>query len=419
MMYLIIKISLLLVVFNTAVFASTELATFESFYVEGSSIGWVVMAGVAVATAAAIVFTGGTASPIVVSIGTGIGNMAGLSGVAATNYGLALLGGGSIATGGLGVAGGTALLTAALSFSTDVVIDYTFDNMNRSYNYTEFVKNSKKMATLPIPQNEESGRVAYERIVKDLKENINMDEPLTSDSNQKILFRNIQQNGLENKIKDLTLLSYLYFATNNYKNAKTKALESIYLARDKNIRRTLPAFIVATSNLYEKDVDIYNNNRDYFRYSVLAESDNEMIPLLFAIYLDRVFYRMNSDMSDWDYKVLDDIRDIAFEIKDKKILNQALSIVINGYLQRIKIEQQRILSLTQSNSTTIKNNKKVLITVKKSFVEYKNLLNSLNEVLQNKSIKKELTNNEELTHLKNVYLQYKEDINNLNRLIEN
>ena len=43
-------------------------------------------------------------------IGGAIGNMAGFSGIVATNYGLALLGGGSLASGGLGMAGGSLLV---------------------------------------------------------------------------------------------------------------------------------------------------------------------------------------------------------------------------------------------------------------------------------------------------------------------
>lgn len=43
-------------------------------------------------------------------IGAWIGELAGFSGAAATSYGLALLGGGSLASGGLGMAGGSALL---------------------------------------------------------------------------------------------------------------------------------------------------------------------------------------------------------------------------------------------------------------------------------------------------------------------
>ena len=47
------------------------------------------------------------------AIGGAIGSVAGLSGAAATNYGLALLGFGSLAAGGFGMAGGMVVATAA------------------------------------------------------------------------------------------------------------------------------------------------------------------------------------------------------------------------------------------------------------------------------------------------------------------
>jgi len=46
------------------------------------------------------------------AIGGGIGSMLGLSGVVATNHGLALLGFGSLAAGGFGMAGGMTVVTA-------------------------------------------------------------------------------------------------------------------------------------------------------------------------------------------------------------------------------------------------------------------------------------------------------------------
>jgi len=61
------------------------------------------------ATAAVILGTG--AFFAAVAIGTAIGAAAGLSGVAASNFGLALLGGGSLAAGGMGMAGGLAVVT--------------------------------------------------------------------------------------------------------------------------------------------------------------------------------------------------------------------------------------------------------------------------------------------------------------------
>src|SRR5690242_1794486 len=62
----------------------------------GRIISLTVAAGRAAARAAAIFFGGGTATPLVPSVGTFSGNLAGLAGIAATNYGLAMLGGGAI-----------------------------------------------------------------------------------------------------------------------------------------------------------------------------------------------------------------------------------------------------------------------------------------------------------------------------------
>jgi hypothetical protein len=57
---------------------------------------------------------GGLAAPVV---GGALGGSMGLSGVAATNAGLAALGGGSLASGGFGIAGGTMLIQAMAAAS--------------------------------------------------------------------------------------------------------------------------------------------------------------------------------------------------------------------------------------------------------------------------------------------------------------
>lgn len=67
-------------------------------------------AGAAVLVAGAMTGVGFVAAPLIGGfIGTTVG---GYSGAAATSYGLALLGGGSVAAGGLGMAGGTAVVAA-------------------------------------------------------------------------------------------------------------------------------------------------------------------------------------------------------------------------------------------------------------------------------------------------------------------
>jgi len=135
--------------------AATEYATFESFYRPSLSWPWVIGGALVVVliTGAVIIFTGGTASPVVVTVGTWIGGLSGLSGAAATNAGLAFLGGGSVVSGGFGVIGGTILLEAMLTFGTGVVFDYAIGNAVNTYDYSKFVENSKEMTTLPLPKN--------------------------------------------------------------------------------------------------------------------------------------------------------------------------------------------------------------------------------------------------------------------------
>lgn len=412
-----IKIILLIILLHGTIFAGTEYATFESFYVESSSIGWIIAAVFAAIAGAVIFFTGGTASPIVIGIGTWIGNTAGLSGIAATNYGLALLGGGSIATGGLGIAGGVAVLTATLTFSTEVIVGYTVDNVMNSYNYSNFVKDSKKMPTLPIPQNED-GSDNYKLIIEDLKSKIDENETLYSEYNQNVLLNNLKDNKLQNNTKDLSLLSYLHFSTSDYVAAKKMALLSIQYARSEDIKRTFPAFIVAVSSLYEEKFDFEDINKNYFRYSILAEPENKLISFMFSIYLDRILYRMNDDIN-LDYKTINSIRDIAFEIKDEDISNESLIVVMMRYFIKIKLEQQKILSLSKTDNNTIKYSDKTLSVVKKSLIEYKNLINSLSLIINHKPIQDHISEDKELKEINTTYAKYSESVNYLEILISN
>ena len=175
-----------------AVFAAGDAASFESFYKAPWGIGWLIAAFAALAVVGLIIFTGGTASPLVASIGTLIGNAMGLSGAAATNAGLALLGGGSIASGGFGILGGTVVLTAALSFSTDVIIDYGVGKVVTEYRYRDLVAKSQDMPTLPLPSNTK-GPKGYELAIEEL-ERVNQDLPFHAESNLAVFRRAMEQN---------------------------------------------------------------------------------------------------------------------------------------------------------------------------------------------------------------------------------
>jgi hypothetical protein len=302
---------------------TTEDISFKSFYKESPTIGWISAGIFAVIAATTIFFTGGMASPIVVSIGTWIGGTMGLSGIAATNAGLAFLGGGSIASGGLGIIGGTALLTAALSYSTDIVFDYTVGNVMSTYSYSQFTKQSKNMMTLPLPKNSD-GCDEYENAMNIL-EDINKDISIVNESNQIIIKKAItmvtyiyEDISKDSLAKNEALLALLNFISNNYKEAKKHSLKSITLSKEVNTIYTLPAFIYATSSLYDKSFDFNKITNNYFKYSIVNEPDNPIIPLLFSIYLDRMMYRFNDNYLKPDS--LNKIFNIASNksIEDKK-----------------------------------------------------------------------------------------------------
>ncbi|WP_297691027.1 DUF726 domain-containing protein [uncultured Eudoraea sp.] len=86
------------------------------------------------------------------ALGGAIGSLSGLSGAAATNYGLALLGFGSIAAGGMGMAGGMTVVTAAglaLGGSLGAYIGNSY--MGDIYKFhIENVKNGKEPAVVTI-----------------------------------------------------------------------------------------------------------------------------------------------------------------------------------------------------------------------------------------------------------------------------
>ena len=365
-------------------FGATEYATFESFYKDSSYVGWTVSALVAGATGAAIFVTGGTASPIVAGIGTWLGGLMGLSGIAATNAGLALLGGGSIASGGFGIAGGTALLTAAMSFGSEVATDYAINKAISEYSYRKLSDQSKDMLTLPLPKNT-TGPASYEDAVAIL-EDIDEELPISSNTNQMLISRaietiNASQEDLnadeESKID--TLLALLYFISNDYQKAREHADFAVIHARYKNIKRTLPAFIYATSSLYEESFDFSSVTSKYLSYSVLAEPNNPLIPLLFSIYLDRMSLRFNDGFLDGKdlFQVFSLMESPSIE--DLRVENYA--IILARYLMQLKLEQQTIVSVVNTSNSAIKQAPESLLAVENSLSLYKQLITDSNLIM--------------------------------------
>lgn len=369
--------------------ATNEFATFESFYRESSNFLWIiVVAAIAGLLAGAVIFfTGGTASSIVVSMGTWVGGLMGLSGIAATNAGLALLGGGSLITGGFGILGGATLLTAVLTFSTTVFIDYATDRAVETYSYSEFAKNSKLMTTLPMPRNT-SGPDAYENALDELEE-INDKEVLFSSQNQSVIQKAIKSIGRTHE--DLShaetsrvesLLALLYFSTTDYASARVHAENGYLAAQSAKTKRTLPAFILAVSSMYDETPD-FKKSIKYFNYSVTGEKDNPLSPLMFAVYLDRLVYRFNDGYLN--YSSLDSISNIAdgLPYDERRALIQVGLLI--RYFTYIKLEQQKVLSLATTSNQTIKNSPKTLETVSAALHEYSYLLARSRTLLDDQS----------------------------------
>lgn len=372
--------------------AATEYSTFNSFYFQPLNPIWIIAGASAAAVlgVAFIIFTGGTASPAVASMGTWLGGLMGYSGIAATNAGLAMLGGGSIASGGLGVLGGTALLTAAFSFSTTAVVDYAATKAVEIYDYSKFVDSSKKMATLPLPKNT-SGPESYEAGMKVL-EKANNEESLFTNHNQAIIQEAIKTirlpikdklSGAE-KSREQSLLGLLHFTSNNYVLAKDQSASAYNLAINGGKKATFPAFIYATSMLYDLKPD-FNKSLSFFKYSLVNEPHNPITPLLFRIYLDRMMYRINDGYLN--PIAIDKVYALSGSLpyNDRKALIQSGYLgLIDHYFFLIKREQQKIIIFTDGNKE-IKDSPKTLVEVKNSLKYYKLLLTSLNLKLDDQS----------------------------------
>jgi len=278
--------------------AAAEVATFESLYRESPMLSWGVAAVVAIAAGSAIYFSGGVATPFMAGIGTSIGQLFGYSGIAATNYGLALLGGGSIASGGIGITGGVAVLTAALSFGSGVATDAVVGFATEKYSYEQLADLSKDMTTLPLPKNS-SGSKIYQNGYEELK-SVKDKVPIASPFNQEILQKAINEmtrpldsgGSIEGDTKSQSLLALLYFLTNDYQNAKHVAADILQRLPDESNSLTVANFILATSSLYDEQLN-FDQSCTLFERSVTGEPDNPLTPLLFAIYLDRMMLRMN------------------------------------------------------------------------------------------------------------------------------
>ncbi len=387
---------------STWTFSGENSTTFESFYRPATSINWWYL-GVAAALVGILAFVGFVIlAPVglITSIGTSIGGLFGLSGIAATNAGLALLGGGAMATGGFGVIGGTALLAAALTFGMEVTIDYAIGSLTSKYEANKFAEASLKMMTLPLPLNtsgpasvKAAGKALDSTVVRDSFECTQqfpngVDEfTLCLAAKQKpqhqlvrdallAMNSNRGSTSIADIEREAAMYALLHFLNNDYVSAKPAALRAYELGV-KSGSPTLPAFIYSASLLYDESPNL-PNSWEIFKYAIAGEPNNPLTPVLFSAYLDRLSYRLNDGAVGVGQ--IDLIGRFAATLDDdirKLVIQQT---ILSHDLMQIKVAQQRILSLTGSQSRNIRENPKTLAVVKASLNDY-NLLLKIGEGL--------------------------------------
>lgn len=366
--------------------AADEVATFAAFYEPSGVVSWLVIGLIAVAAGAAIFFSGGTASPVVSAVGSWVGGTMGLSGAAATKAGLALLGGGSIAAGGLGIAGGTALLTAALTFSTELVFDYSFGTLYAKYQYHDLVERSKNLTTLPLPRSTgglESQIEALEKL-----DDVDQEKSPVSPGNLELIREAIAE--LETatgegefdqheRARLHSLLSLLLFITNDFQVALDHAQRAIKISKGLGVSSTLPAYIHATASLYDERLRWRDAYTDGLRIALVEEPENDLIPLLVAIFVDRLSLRM--DDGSVGPEALADIRTVINEPLLEEYRTANLIGLTGRYFVRLKLAQQKIGALAGSNSALIQGDARSADVLEQTLCDYESLLEGAESAL--------------------------------------
>ncbi|MCK2097631.1 hypothetical protein [Thauera aromatica] len=366
--------------------AADGVATFAAFYQPSGVVSWLVVGLLAVAAGAAIFFSGGAASPAVAAIGSWVGGTMGLSGAAATKAGLALLGGGSIASGGFGIVGGTAVLTAALTFSTELVLDYSVGTLIAKYEYHDLVERSKDLTTLPLPKN--TGGLEKQVEALDRFDDVDEKKPLVASGNIELIQNAIAELETAAESGDFeplerarlhSLLSLLPFIANDYQRALQHAERAIAISGDLGVSSTLPRYIQATASLYDEQLRWRSARTDDLRAALVGEPNNKLIPLLVAIYVDRLSLRM--DDGSVGPAALADIRAVLNDPVLEKHRTTNLIGLTGRYFVRLKLAQQKIGAVATSNSERIQADPRSADVLERGLSDYEELLDGAESAL--------------------------------------
>ena len=116
------------------------------------------------------------------------------------------------------------------------------------------------------------------------------------------------------------------------------------------------------------------------RYAVLAEPDNPLLPLVFAIYMDRLMLVTSDagfDPDAWQ-GILSIMRDP--EVEKHRFVN--LQLLFVRYVTLLKVNQQRIASLATTVNQTIREHPQTLRVVETALSDYDMILDSADAVLR-------------------------------------
>lgn len=349
-------------------------STFDSFYRPGAGADWG-MAGLGAAAAGILVLVGlpVASTPLLSTIGSSLGGMFGLPGVAATGFGLSLLGAGTMVAGG---------------FGPEVHDPAT-------YEAARFAEASARMVSLPIPviagkaeSVRAAGRVFETSAVGDgwacaRKHADAPDEFRTCIASQQKLQRQLVRSALSvmrtygpatdpvAAERESALLALLHFANNDYSAARQAASRAYDLGLKGSSTPTLPAFLAATSMLYEERPN-FGESFARFQYSITAEPRNPLTPVLFAAYLDRLSYRLH----DRAAVAADLDRVVAFvaSLNDDGRKVAVQQILLAHHLAQTRAAQQRVTALLGARNRVTRAEQATLDAVKTSAGDYSALL---------------------------------------------
>ena len=350
---------------------AVEAGSFDAFYDAPGGMGfwgWTILVVTVIATAAAVYFSGGSAAAAapawIKAVGTWVGGAVyGLHGAAATNAGLALLGGGSIAAGGLGIKGGVVLLTILASTSSNIAIDYSVNEAASHFTNKAFLEDSKKMTTLPLPINDDGGD-AYEKCLEwiqkekksqfdDRKIEFNIHDAKFQEvlKEATLIFGRdlLEDDGSDEKINGLTFLSLLYFQRGCYRDSFKYSRDAVNRANGEKSLASLARCIYATSYLYSESAqDNQRIQREFLIPALLKEGANKVTPLVLTVYLDRLMYRIHngaSEPADLQFAV-----DLLGDKKFSKNAPKCLPILTVRVIQELKRCQKDIEVLAKCKS---------------------------------------------------------------------